>query len=106
MQFTNTPYGPGKYTDTLTEYLHGLTLDGGCQQETGNVSEYGLWLGLIVHSDDPITLLDTGETFAAFIVTEDTQGFVYSTGYATKEEAQAAFDDEDEAYSASTWESE
>ena len=37
-------YGPGKFNTLIDEYVYGLSLDGCCDAETGDV-EHGSWYG-------------------------------------------------------------
>ena len=92
--------GPGKYKHggSVSEYFHGITLDGGCDEECGTVDEMG-WFGLIDHRDDPITIRRTNATgrnpdikgIVAAIVSEDSQGFVTVTTYQDYGTARADF---------------
>jgi len=79
-----TDFAYGKFQDQLTELLHEVSLDGGCDMEVGSVSEPPMiWHGL---------LLGSGVRDADFaILTEDDQGFVYSTRYDSQLGAQRAW---------------
>jgi hypothetical protein len=77
---------PGKFEgnadESLAERLHQMTLDGGPDEETGDVQESG-WYGL---------LIDTGEDDAPHaIVEEDSQGFFSYESYENEAEAREAW---------------
>jgi hypothetical protein len=42
------PYGPGKFSTVLDSYVYQVTLDGACDEETGNTNG-GSWYGLMRH---------------------------------------------------------
>jgi len=72
---------PGKFEacGPLGEALYELTLDGGLDDECGDVDERGIWYGL---------LLETELACAPYaIVSEDSQGFVEYGAYDTEEKA-------------------
>ncbi len=58
---------PGKFEGNsdqdLAERLHAVTLDGGCNEELGDVETFG-WFGLILDFEG-----------RSFVVSEDSQGF-------------------------------
>jgi hypothetical protein len=97
------PYGPGKFNTILDAYVYELTLQGGCDDETGSVQENGEWYGLmrngrtIFQDHDPLLeTLNAAEQellteSAGVIVTEDDQGFVSVNYYATAAELNAAW---------------
>ena len=92
------PYGPGKFTHVIDRAIYGLTLDGGADEESGEVEGTG-WRGLIrgrlsvgqafeaiesagmvdVTTDELAYL--TEEACGGFIVSEDSQGFVTTCRY-------------------------
>lgn len=82
----------GKYSNTADEYFHGLTLDGCCDEETGDVESFG-WYGLVMLDDGPIVINWEGgsQTVYGAIVHEDSQGFVDVTYYDCAAEASAQF---------------
>lgn len=81
---------PGKYEGgyILDEYVHGVTLEGGCDAELGEVDGFG-WYGLLRHGHtifkdhDPMqeSLTEDERDFlssmAGVIVSEDSYGFAY-----------------------------
>lgn len=85
---------PGKFEgcsdQDLGETLHGITLDGGCDEELGDVQDFG-WYGLIIG-------FDNGK---GYIVSEDNQGFFdyeeFPT-YAAAEKAWAGLEKEYETF--------
>lgn len=40
-------YGPGKFDTILDSYVYAVSLDGGTDDEAGDVSECGAWYGLM-----------------------------------------------------------
>lgn len=84
------PYGPGKFDTMLDAAVYQLSLDG-ADEEVGDVSEVGLWVGLMRNGEimaqelelsseldttrDERTYLQT-EGRAGVIITENDQGFV------------------------------
>jgi hypothetical protein len=82
------PYGPGKFSTILDSYVYSVSLHGGCDDETGDVSETGAWYGLmrngrtIFRDHDPhLESLNDDEqekltSCAGVIVSEDSNGFV------------------------------
>lgn len=97
------PYGPGKFHTILDSYVWSVSLDGGCDDETGDVAEIGVWYGLmrngstIFRDHDPhLESLNDEErekltSCAGVIVFEDSNGFVGVTYYTTDEELDAAW---------------
>ncbi len=95
------PYGPGKFSTILDAYVYSVSLDGGCDEELGDVSENGAWYGLMRHGrtifrdHDPMleSLNETEQeqltSSAGVIVTESSQGFVYVDYYDTDEDLNA-----------------
>lgn len=93
-------YGPGKFSTILDSYVYDVTLDGGCDEETGS-TDTGYWYGLmrngrtIFRDHDPLleTLNDAEQAqlteCAGVIVSEDSQGFVYVHYYATAKQLDA-----------------
>lgn len=95
------PYGPGKFNTILDSIVYQLTLDG-CDEETGSVSETGIWYGLLQGSLKES--LNPGESKelnaeelaflahkAGAIVSEDDQGFVSVEYYESSEEMESAW---------------
>jgi hypothetical protein len=97
------PYGPGKFSTILDSYVYSVSLDGGCDEEEGNVSECGEWYGImrngrmIFRDHDPmLETLNTAEqekltSSAGVILREDSNGFVYVTYYDTDEALELAW---------------
>jgi hypothetical protein len=89
----------------LDSYVYSVSLDGGCDEEEGSVSECGEWYGImrigrtIFRGHDPLLgTLNTAEqekltSSAGVILREDSNGFVYVDYYATKEELETAWSD-------------
>jgi len=96
------PYGPGKFNTILDSYVYSVSLDGGCDDETGDSPE-GYWYGLmrngrtIFRDHDPMleSLNDDEQekltSCAGVIVSEDSNGFVTVAYYTTDEELDAAW---------------
>jgi hypothetical protein len=96
------PYGPGKFNTVLDSYVYSVSLDGGCDAETGDAQYLG-WYGImrngrtIFRDHDPfLEPLNDEEkeqltSSAGVILREDSQGFVYVTYYATDAELDAAW---------------
>lgn len=95
------PY-PGKFEGGLVidEYVYSLSVGGSVDEEAGDISEYGLWAGLMYgslldeHSADEFKLSNDEREFlktrAGAIITEDDLGFVtvkYFEGPTELEEA-------------------
>jgi hypothetical protein len=97
------PYGPGKFRTILDAYVWSVSLDGGCDDETGDVAETGVWYGLMRHGrtifrdhDPHLESLNDDErqkliACAGVIVSEDSCGFVMVAYYDTDEELNAAW---------------
>jgi hypothetical protein len=97
------PYGPGKFDTILDAYVYGVTLQGGCDDECGDVSESGHWYGLmrggstIFQDHDPFAEpLNEAEkellaSSAGVVVSEDASGFVTVDYYDTDEALDAAW---------------
>jgi hypothetical protein len=97
------PYGPGKFNTILDSYVYSVSLDGGCDEEEGNVSESGEWYGVMRHGRtifrDPDPLLETLNTAeqdkltssAGVILREDSNGFVSVDYYDTDEALEVAW---------------
>ena len=97
------PFGPGKFSTILDSYVYSVSLDGGCDEEAGDVSACGEWYGImrngrtIFRDHDPFleTLnADEQETLtssAGVILREDSQGFVSVTYYETDHALEAAW---------------
>jgi hypothetical protein len=97
------PYGPGKVSTILDSYVYSVSLDGGCDEEEGSVSECGEWYGImrnghtIFRDHDPLLeTLNPAEqekltSSAGVILREDSQGFVYVTYYETGETLEVAW---------------
>jgi len=73
----------GKFSDETCEALYDLSLDGGPDEQCGDVSEIGEWYGLMVN-----TGIDGAEHAILF---ENGQGFVDYTVYDTEERARGEF---------------
>jgi hypothetical protein len=96
------PYGPGKFNTILDSYVYSVSLDGGCDMETGDSSEQG-WFGLMRHGHtifrdhDPFleTLNDDErdalKVCAGVILSEDSNGFVYVKYYDSMDELDKAW---------------
>src|ERR1700690_1149575 len=79
-------YGPGKFSTVLDSYVYQVSLDGGCDEETG--TDGGSWCGLMRHGqtifkdhDPMLEPLNEDEQkqltdCAGVIVREDSDGFV------------------------------
>jgi hypothetical protein len=97
------PYGQGKFNTILDSYVYSVSLDGGCDEEEGGVSECGEWYGImrngrtIFRDHDPLLeTLNTSEqnrltSSAGVILREDSQGFVFVSYYDTDESLEAAW---------------
>jgi hypothetical protein len=96
-------YGSGKFSTILDSYVYSVSLDGGCDEEAGDVSEHGEWYGImrngqtIFRDHDPLleTLTaDEQEKLTAssgVILREDSQGFVTVTYYDNTEPLELAW---------------
>ncbi len=96
-------YGPGKFDTVLDSYVYSVSLDGGCDEEEGSVSECGEWYGImrngrtIFRDHDPmLETLNTVEqekltSSAGVIIREDSNGFVFVTYYDTDETLELAW---------------
>jgi hypothetical protein len=96
-------YGPGKFDTILDAYVYAVSLDGGCDDETGDVNESRRWYGIlrggrsIFRNHDPVleTLNEAEQEMltssAGVIFSEDSQGFVGVDYYDTPEELEAAW---------------
>jgi len=96
------PYGPGKFNTILDSYVYSVSLDGGCDEETGD-SSYGNWYGLmrngrtIFRDHDPmLESLNDDErekltSSAGVILSEDSNGFVYVEYYDSAESLNSAW---------------
>ncbi len=73
---------PGKFEGCADQRLGKVLYAMGADEECGDVSEVGLWAGLIrgKRTEKP-----------SYIVTEDSQGFVDYETFATTEAAERAF---------------
>jgi hypothetical protein len=97
------PYGPGKFNTVLDSYVYSVSLDGGCDEEEGSVSECGEWYGVmrngrtIFRDHDPLLeTLNPAEqekltSSAGVILREDSNGFVSITYYDTDEALETAW---------------
>jgi hypothetical protein len=95
-------YGPGKFSTILDSYVYSVSLDGGCDAETGDSSTTG-WYGLMRHGrtifrdhDPMLETLNEAErekltTCAGVILFEDSNGFVSITYYDTEEKLDAVW---------------
>ena len=86
MNLTYEKRGPGKFDDSIDEWVYEQSMDG-CDEEAGSVDEGG-WYGLLLF-DEKVTVDDEYSkwSFIAAIICEDSQGFIH-VDY---------FDDEDKA---------
>lgn len=96
-------YGIGKFNNPLDEYVYKVTLQGGCDDEIGSVTENGYWYGLmrdgrsIFLDNDPfLESLSEGDrelltSCAGVIVSEDADGFVYVEYYHDEDELNDAW---------------
>lgn len=96
------PYGPGKFSTILDSYVYSVSLDGGCDEESGSTDE-GMWYGLmrngrtIFRDHDPMlgTLNDAEQArltgCAGVIISENCQGLVYVHYYQTAEQLEEAW---------------
>lgn len=96
-------YGPGKFSTILDSYVYSVSLDGGCDMEAGDVSECGVWYGMMRHGrtifrdhDPMLESLNEAEQAqltgcSGVILREDSNGFVYVTYYETEPELDAAW---------------
>jgi hypothetical protein len=97
------PYGPGRFSTILDSYVYSVSLDGGCDEEEGSVSECGAWYGImrngftIFRDNDPLLeTLNTAEqdqltSSAGVILREDSDGFVSVTYYDTDGSLETAW---------------
>jgi hypothetical protein len=97
------PYGPGKFNSKLDAYVYELSMTG-CDDETGSVSECGIWYGRLngpmtvdgPFSDCPPTAdLTESERLAlvdmataGIIIAENDQGFVSVEYYTDKDDLE------------------
>lgn len=82
-------YGPGKFSTIVDSYVYDVSLQSGCDEEEGSVSDNGTWYGImrngrsIFKDHDPMleTLNDAEQELltssAGLIISENDQGFVY-----------------------------
>ena len=90
------PVGPGKFEGSgkIGEYCYGLSLEGGCDDETTEPGDCNGWYGLFLLPDG--LEIDHGcddiEMVRGAILFESSQGFVDVTTYETEGEARAEFD--------------
>jgi hypothetical protein len=103
MTDTIRPYGLGKFSTILDSYVYSVSLDGGCDEEEGSVSECGEWYGVmrngrtIFRDHDPLLeTLNTAErekltSSAGVILREDSNGLVSVTYYDTDEALEVAW---------------
>jgi hypothetical protein len=97
------PYGPGKFSTILDSYVYSVSLDGGCDDEIGDVAETGAWYGLmrngstIFRDHDPLleSLNDDEQekltSCAGVILSEDSNGFVTVAYYDTDQQLDKAW---------------
>ena len=97
------PYGPGKFSTILDSYVYAVSLDGGCDEESGDVSESGEWFGImrngrtIFRDHDPLLETLTPEeqekltSSAGVILREDSRGFVYVAYHDTDDSLELAW---------------
>jgi len=104
MSDTLRPYGPGKFNTILDSLVYDLSLDGGPDEETGDVSETGTWYGLLrgsveisadVLSVAGETLTDSEKAFLSrqlgAILSENDQGFVSVEYFESAEELELSW---------------
>lgn len=96
------PYGPGKFSTILDQYVYTVSLDGGADEEE-SYGDGGGWYGLmrngrtIFRDHDPLLeTLNADEqelltSSAGVILQEDSNGFVYVTYYADADELESAW---------------
>ena len=104
MTDTIRPYGLGKFSTILDSYVYQVSLDGGCDDENGSVSENGRWYGLmrrgrsIFRNHDPLleTLNEAEQKqlteSAGVILSEDSSGFVSVAYYQSEDALNEAWD--------------
>lgn len=99
-----TQYGPGKYNLNIDAYVHAITMDG-CCEETGDVSENGVWYAKVegpltegrnatqAQTEHGLTVEDWDylTSQAGAIVSENEQGFVTVEYFATGAELSTAW---------------
>lgn len=97
------PYGPGKFSTILDSYVYSVSLDGGCDEETGDSTIGNGWYGIMRHGstifrdhDPMLESLNEAErdkltSCAGVILFEDSNGFVSVTYYDTKEQLDTAW---------------
>ena len=84
-------YGPGKFNYMVDQYVYGVSLDGGPNEEAGSVQEagwYGIMRGNLLREDEEAKELTEDErgllrASVGAILSEDDQGFVHVTYYAS-----------------------
>lgn len=71
--------GPGKFEGEAdyVAYFHDQYLDGGADEEFGDVIEFGAWAGMMEVSDDDRMIFPELKGMKRFYFSEDSQGFVY-----------------------------
>lgn len=97
-------YGPGKFDTILDSYVYAVSLDGGADEEMGDVGGFG-WYGMMGNDEgvlasaviaeakragEPLNKDETSFILSAkggVIMTEDNQGFV-GVAYFTSEKAR------------------
>jgi len=96
------PYGPGKFSTILDEYVYQVSIESGCDDEESDEFS-GEWVGMMRHGrtifrdHDPFleklnqAERDKLESCAGVILREDSNGFVYVTYYSTEAELDAAW---------------
>lgn len=90
-----------KFDSALDEYVYRVSLEGGCDDEVGSVSEQGLWYGLmrghggsVFTNNNPMMESLTPEdrevltNTNGIIIMEDSQGFVTTWLYEDPEELE------------------
>lgn len=82
--------------NAISEKLYDLSMISGQDAETGDVQEYGGWYALFTLS--PEEMVEYGADAPAYILAEDSQGFVEAVEYSSHEAAQAKFDEIDADY--------
>ena len=88
-QVDNGPYGPGKFSDLVGQWLYDRILEGWSDEELGDVQDFGHYD--LVAFDKPVMVKEQDGTswqFGAAIVTEDSQGFVEYETFDTAAQAE------------------
>lgn len=90
----NNSYELGRFSNSVDAEIYTMSLDF-CDEQKGDVFDYGVWYGLMLFEDDPITILypdNHEETYNAAIIAETDQGFVTVTYFTSPEDAKREFE--------------